>query len=146
MTPTRRTRGHQYLIDNSVWARVPTSAVVRARVAQIQHDHEIVTATPQVLEAGFSARNPTDWDAIMDAMGAFTVLSMSARTHDVAIDVQGILWRSGKVRAAGAFDTLLVAIAIQHDAIVLHYDADYEHIASVEPRLRQEWVAPRGSL
>lgn len=50
------------------------------------------------------------------------------------------------MRAAGAIDTLVAALAIEHGATVIHYDADYEHIASVEPRLSHEWVAPRGSL
>jgi predicted nucleic acid-binding protein len=40
---------------------------------------------------------------------------------------------------------LIAGIAEQHGAVILHYDTDFEHIASVtgQPHL---WVAPRGSL
>jgi len=36
------------------------------------------------------------------------------------------------------------ATAIVHGAVVLHYDAGYEHIARVS-ELNQIWVVPRGS-
>lgn len=62
------------------------------------------------------------------------------------MSVQGALWRGGKVRAAGAVDTLVAALAIERGATVIRYDADDEPVASVEPRLSHEWVAPRGSL
>ncbi|MDX6279961.1 MAG: hypothetical protein QOH03_1032, partial [Kribbellaceae bacterium] len=37
------------------------------------------------------------------------------------------------------------AVAAEHNAVILHYDADFEHIAATtgQPHL---WVAPRGSL
>lgn len=135
----------RYLVDNSVWARLPKSAVVASRLFEVAQAHEIVTATPQVLETAFSARTPAEHDEIIARMAAFDPLPMSATTHTIALNLQHGLWHSGRMRAAGAFDILLAALAIEHDVTLLHYDADYEHLAGVSA-LRQEWIAPRGSL
>lgn len=138
--------GARYLIDNSVWARMPTSSVVKARVADIHQEHSICVTTAQVLEYGFSARTPSDLDSAHAAMSAFPLLAMSGRTHEIALDIQQRLWHSGRLRAAGAFDTLLAAVAIEHDATVLHYDRDFQHIAAAVGELREELVAPLGTL
>ena len=135
----------RYLVDNSVWARLPKSSVVASRLSEVALTHEIVTATPQVLETAFSARTPVEYDETIARMVAFDALPMSATTHTIALSLQHGLWHSGRMRAAGAFDILLAALAIEHDVTLLHYDADYEHLASVSA-LRQEWIAPRGSL
>ncbi|MEO8095927.1 MAG: hypothetical protein ABI632_13485, partial [Pseudolysinimonas sp.] len=59
---------------------------------------------------------------------------------------QSGLWGSGLLRAAGAVDTLIAAYAIKNDVTLLHYDRDFEHIASVTPALKHQWIVPRGSL
>ena len=45
----------------------------------------------------------------------------------------------------------IAATAIQHSkgdtqVVVVHYDTDFDHLASVEPRLATEWIVPRGSV
>ncbi len=132
------TAGLRYLIDNSVWARVPTSPTIAQRVADIQRDHTICVTTAQMLEHGYSARNPLELDASHRAMSTFTVLHMSPTTHTVALGIQQRLWHNGLIRSAGAFDTLIAAVAIEHDVTVLHYDRDFEHIASVVSEFREE--------
>ena len=52
----------------------------------------------------------------------------------------------GCVRAVGAMDTLIAAYAILNDAILLHYDREFEFVARVRTDFRHVWVAPRGSL
>jgi predicted nucleic acid-binding protein len=42
-------------------------------------------------------------------------------------------------------DLLLAATAEFHDLTVLHYDADFESIASATGQ-PTEWIAPRGSV
>ena len=59
--------------------------------------------------------------------------------------LQASLGNGGPLRAAGANDLVIAATAIVHGAVVLHYDADYEHIAKVS-ELNQIWVVPRGSV
>ena len=51
----------------------------------------------------------------------------------------------GHHRAAGVFDLLTAAVAEHRGAVVMHYDADFEHIAATTGR-PQQWIVPRGSL
>ncbi len=45
--------------------------------------------------------------------------------------LQASLWNGGLAWVAGVNDLVIAATAIVHGAVVLHYDADYEHIATV---------------
>ena len=74
-----------------------------------------------------------------------SVTSTLKRIADRAREVQQRMAASGHHRAAGAFDLITAAVAEYHDAIVLHYDADFEQI-SASTGQAQVWVAPRGSL
>lgn len=116
------------------------------RLRRVIDDGDLVMVTPVLLEVGHTARDPQAWDRMMTSYGAFPVMAPTGETHAIALEIQGALWHGGKVRAAGAFDILVAALAIEHGATVIHYDRDYEHIADVDARLRHEWVAPRGSL
>lgn len=51
----------------------------------------------------------------------------------------------GQHRAAGVIDLLTAAVAEHHHAVILHYDADFEHIAATTGQ-PHAWIAPRGSL
>jgi predicted nucleic acid-binding protein len=42
-------------------------------------------------------------------------------------------------------DLLTAAAAEHHAASVLHYDADFDHIAAVTGQ-QVDWIAPRGSV
>lgn len=59
--------------------------------------------------------------------------------------MQAALARRGHHRAAGVVDLITAATAEHYAATVLHYDSDFEHIASVS-RQHTEWVVPRGSV
>jgi predicted nucleic acid-binding protein len=45
----------------------------------------------------------------------------------------------------GVIDLLTAAVAEHHGAVVLHYDADFEHIAATTGQ-PHTWIAPRGSI
>lgn len=62
------------------------------------------------------------------------------------LELQASLFAVGMGRAVGVVDLLHAAAAIAHDAVLVHYDADFELLAEVDDRLRQEWVVPRGSI
>ena len=70
-------------------------------------------------------------------------------THDEdwrrALDVQGSLWRGGRIRAVGLPDLLIAAVAERERVTVLHYDGDYELIAQITVQPAQ-WVVPRGTV
>lgn len=136
----------RYLVDTSVWSRVDRQPVIKQAVVNAVLRGQVVTCPPVLLELGFSARNLADWDALHHNMSSFPVLPMSATTHSIARDIQRGLWSGGKVRAAGAIDTLIAAIAIEHEATLMHYDRDFQHIAAVDHRLIHQWAVPAGTV
>jgi predicted nucleic acid-binding protein len=62
-----------------------------------------------------------------------------------ALEVQAELGKAGLHRAAGPTDLLIAATAEVHGAALLHYDADFDYIASITGQ-RAEWIVPRGTV
>jgi predicted nucleic acid-binding protein len=138
--------GPLYVVDSSVWQRLPRSPEVRAALDARARLGTLCLVAPVILEIGFSAPTPTDWERAMGQVAAFRELPLSAQTRPAATRLQGLLWRAGRVRSVGVFDTLTAAVALEHGATVVHYDRDFEHLAAVCPDLQQEWVVPAGSV
>lgn len=98
------------------------------------------------LEAGYSGRSADDVRNIVDARTSLYVnLPITESIADRARQTQLRMATRGQHRAAGIVDLLTAATAEHHGAVILHYGADFEHIAAVtgQPQL---WIAPRGSL
>jgi predicted nucleic acid-binding protein len=137
-----------YLVDSSVWARIPSSPTVKSAVLDIIASHgpnSIVVCAPVVAEVGFSARNGKDHSDLAAGLSAFSDCAIAPSTEDT-LAIQNALWRSGLVRSVGAMDTLIAAYAIANGATVLHFDSDFDHVASVVPAFRHAWIVPRGSV
>ena len=138
----------RYLIDNSVWARLSTDPAVVAAlkaIVDLAHPDDVMVCAPIAAEIGFSARTGEGHSVLTSQLTAFAECSEHPTSDDV-LQLQNSLWTAGLVRAAGAMDTLIAAYAIKNDAILMHYDRDFEHLASVAPTLRHEWIVPRGSV
>lgn len=134
-----------YLIDTSAHAR-NQHAVVRAVVAGLIADRAAATCVTVDLEAGYSGRGQTDVREIARRRRElYNVLPISEVIADRARDVQVRMATRGHHRAAGVIDLLTAAIAEHHGAVILHYDADFEHIAATTGQPHQ-WIAPRGTL
>ncbi len=133
-----------YLVDSSAWARAG-HAPVAARLADLAAAGVLACATPQVLEIMYSARNAAEWDQTEHALRAFTFLEASKQSDELAQSLQEALMRAGKLRSVGPMDLLIAGLARAHGATVVHYDSDYDHVASVDPEFRHEWIVPRGT-
>lgn len=132
-----------YLVDNSVWARLASGdAGIMARLRGIERAPSdlFVTCPPQVLEFCHSARTPREHADYRARIGLGFPLER-APDESLVLDIQGALWSTGLARAAGPLDILIAAYALVNDATVLAADRDFEHIATVTD-LRQEYVAP----
>ena len=81
----------------------------------------------------------------MTELAAFPECVRTPTPH-AALKIQNALWVAGRVRAAGTIDTLIAAYALANDATVLHFDSDFDHIATVIPAFRHQWIVPRGSI
>lgn len=135
-----------YLVDTSVLARASREPAVQAQLLHTSGEGILAVCTGIALEVGFTARNSAEWDAQAADLARFVILNPTAQTHDIALGIQRALWHAGKVRAAGTTDIISAALAVQYQATILHYDRDFEHIAAAEPRLKQRWVVPAGSI
>jgi predicted nucleic acid-binding protein len=140
--------GARFLLDWSALSRIRAGQLDVNEIVDryLNKGSVLVTTTVQMLEVLFSTQSPAEWDANLADLEQYLLLHPTDRTHRIAIDIQKRLWHGGKKRSAGAIDVLIAAIAVQYDATVIHYDADYQHIADAVPEFRHEWVAKRGTL
>jgi predicted nucleic acid-binding protein len=136
------------LVDNSALQRIGRSVDVAAAFnAALDRGDELCSMVLTTLEAGFSARSAADHAVIVERLQSdFTPLVAGATAQALAIEFQSALWSAGSGRAAGAVDLLIAATAVEHDAVVLHYDSDFDELTAVDRRVRAQWVVPRGSV
>lgn len=134
-----------YLADKSALARMKQSAVA-ARLEPLLRDGEIATCGVVELEVLYSARSERDLlETRAGRAVAYERVAMSEVDFLRAEEVMALLARRGQHRAASLPDLLIAAAAERVALTVLHYDADYDLIATVTGQ-QTEWVAPKGSL
>jgi hypothetical protein len=93
---------------------------------------------------GYSARNADEWDQLVGALDAFEAVDVTAAHLRRALQVQRVLAGRSQ-RARKIPDLVIAAAAEERGAIVMHYDAHFDRIASVTGQRRQ-WVVPAGSI
>ena len=131
-----------YVLDTSVVTRLRIDSV-RARVEAL--DAAGVARTWMTdLEVGFSARSAAEWDRLMTALDAFELVEIGPAQLVRARQVQRLLAQGG-LKGRKIPDLLIAAAGEATARTVLHYDADFDHIASVT-RQATEWVVPKGSI
>ena len=133
----------RYLVDTSVWARRRHPAVA-ARVIPLIGAGLVATCSVLDAEALYSTRSPADYEEIrQERRAAYEFLVTDQEAWDRALDVQRQLAARSMTRAVGIPDLLVAAVGELHRVRVLHYDADFDHVASVTGQ-PVEWVVPRG--
>ncbi len=131
-----------YLLDTSVVTRLRVTAV-RERVQALDTTALARTAMTD-LEVGFSARETSEWDRLMTALESFELVDILPGHFSRARQVQRLLAQHG-LKGRKVPDLLIAAVGEQTARTVLHYDADFDHIASVTGQTT-EWVVARGSI
>ncbi|MYC85517.1 MAG: PIN domain nuclease [Acidimicrobiia bacterium] len=132
-----------YLLDTSVLTRLGEMAVMEV-VRPLASQGRAARARISDLEVGFSARNDVEWDDLMNALDAFPLVETTAEHLHRALQVQRLLAvRSQRGRKIP--DLLVAAAAEEAGHTVLHYDSDFDLIASVTGQASR-WVVPRGSV
>lgn len=132
-----------YLLDTSTWIK-HLHARVGSRVADLIERRELHLCELVELEFLNAAKNASAWSSHRDVLRELEPIEMPRSVYRVALDLQYAL-TSRQLVGRKLPDLLIAATAIETGLTVLHYDADYEHIATVSP-LRHEWVVPRGSI
>ena len=119
---------------------------IAARVEPLIDAGLAATCAVTDLEQLFSARSGREHREWREKIALrFVSVGVRQTMLDRAIEVQGLLADKAQHRAASIPDLIVAAAAEQAGLTVLHYDADFELIASVTGQ-PTEWVVPRGSI
>ncbi len=132
-----------FLLDTSVLKRLG-QAEVRTVVEPLAATGQLGRPSICDLEVGYSARNADEWDRLVEALNAFEHVETTAPHLRRALQVQRLLAQRSQ-RGRKIPDLLVAAAAEQLGVAVLHYDADFDVIASVTGQ-RCQWVVPAGSM
>jgi predicted nucleic acid-binding protein len=134
-----------YLADTSVLARLrhpPVAAVLGPLIEA----GLVATCGVIEFELGWATRTAEEFDQLRADRGqGYEWLATHDEDWRRALEVQGTLWRTGKVRAVGFPDLLVAAVAERERVTILHYDADHELIAEVTGQ-PVRWVVSRGTV
>lgn len=135
-----------YLLDKSALARVAREASVRAALERLD-DIGVLTTTAVIdLEIGYSARSLAEFDSVAaDRAALYQELPLTRAVTDRARQVQRELVRLGQHRGPGVPDLLIAATAELYNAVVVHYDRDFDTIAAITSQ-PVEWIVPAGSV
>lgn len=134
-----------FLIDTSALVRI-LKRQARARWEKPLEEGLIARCPLTEVDFLYSARNAEDRAALVQDLDAlFGWMPLDDRAVMRAWDVQRELTEKSRHRSAGAVDLLVAATAELQGLTVLHYDNDFETIASVTGQPTQ-WLASPGSL
>ena len=133
----------RFLLDTSVIKRLG-EPVIRSAIEPLAAVGELGRARICDLEVGFSARNGEEWDGLIAALDAFSLIETTSAHLRRALAVQRLLAAKSQ-RGRKIPDLLVAAAAEELDLTVLHYDADFDHIAAVTGQ-RCRWVVPAGTV
>lgn len=132
-----------HLLDSSVLTRLHHAAV-RDMIEPAAERGELARAGISDLEIGDSARGAPEWDGLAEALQAFELVETTADHLRRARQVQRML--AAKHQRGRKVPDLLIAAAAESSGLtVLHYDTDFDLIASVTGQ-RCEWVVAAGSV
>ena len=133
----------RFLADKSALARMDTPAVA-TRLGPLLTEGLVATCAVVDLEVLYSARSPADYEALREERRAFPDVPVTPAVMERALQVQRLLARKGRHRVPIP-DLIIAATAESAGLAVLHYDADYEHIATATGQPHR-WVVPRGTV
>lgn len=131
------------LLDKSVLSRLDNAAV---SAAILPYTGRLAVCGTVLLELGWSAKSEEHFRQIRDDFSWYEPLDINQSTIDLACTLQSGLVTRGHHRGPGVADLILAATAIEHSALLLHYDRDFDLIGEVDERLQHRWVVPRGSI
>jgi predicted nucleic acid-binding protein len=133
------------LADTSVWARNGKPGLEWFGLAL--EDGRIAVCDMVVMELLWSTRDVDDFRATETALLACPWFSIEPRDWVEARRIFRELAGRGPLhrRQVKIRDLLIAAVAARNSLTVVHYDSDYDIIASVTGQPTR-WAAPRGSL
>jgi len=133
----------RYLADKSALSRFDHPEVNR-RLRPLLEQRQIATCAIIDLEVLFSSRSLKDYEGVLEERHQLQDVPIVPEIMSRAIDAQHELARTGHHRVSIP-DLIIAATAEAAGLTVLHYDSDFDSIASVTGN-QTEWVVPQGSI
>ncbi len=138
-------------MDNSVLQRMHRSPEVFDAWSQLGLTGGLATCVRLLLELGFSARSHAEHRVLVEEALAASEFLAPDGVGEVAVDLQRRLFEAGMGRAVGVSDLQIAATALCASTkdvrvVVVHYDRDFDLVASVEKALQCQWIVPAGSV
>lgn len=135
--------GAYYLGDTSALARVAQPDIA-VRLNPLLEAGLVARCTPTDLEAGFSSVSPESHRTMREARAAWPLVYMGQDVLNRAVTVQDALAERSQQRGVKIADLLIAAAAEATGLVVLHYDHDFDLIATVTGQ-RSEWIVAAGT-
>jgi predicted nucleic acid-binding protein len=133
-----------FLADTSAFTIATRSPQAETRLRRLAVDGTLATFVTVDLDMGYSARNPREHQGIAHVRAKLVQFPCIDEIAMRAREVQAMMAVRSQHRAAGVMDLLTAAAAEHYGATLVHYDADFDHIAEVTTQ-PAEWITPQGS-
>jgi len=132
-----------HLVETSVLTRYSRPQIA-AVLAPLADKGVLARCTLSDLEIGFSASNAREWDDRVPWLDRFEAIDVTPALINRAKIVQRSLADQG-LKGRKVPDLIIAAAAELAGLTLLHYDYDFELIASVTGQ-RHTWIVPRGTV
>lgn len=132
-----------HLADKSALEQRRHSDAARRLLEALLFENMLASCHVIALEVLYSARNLADYETLQRDIEAIQWLPVTEPVMDRALEVQHLLARRGQHRTPLP-DLMIAAAAEINEAVVLHYDSDFDRIAEVTGQ-PMRWIVPRGT-
>ncbi|MGS2806257.1 type II toxin-antitoxin system VapC family toxin [Nocardia sp. MW-W600-9] len=133
----------RYLLDQSVMSHYRTNAGIEQAVDELAVIGALCSSTVTMDEARFSARNAADLGFLTELYGSvFHFLPADDLVEANVRRIRTGLWKIGAGHGAQTTDVQIAAVALRHDATVVHNDTDFVTISRAIPEFRHLRVIP----
>ena len=136
--------GESFLIDKSAWVQQAHSEVARTRIDALRGSRRLFLCSVTVAELLYSSRNAEEMQADHEDLSLLGTLPINGGVEEQVTEIMKKLAARAQHRAPSIADLFVAAVARTRQATVLHYDKDFELIASATGQ-PQEWVVPPGT-
>jgi predicted nucleic acid-binding protein len=138
--------GGVLVADTSAWARAHQESV-HADWERALRGGQIATCAIVVLELLYSTRAADEYDRLAADLAHLRDVPIARSVTWTALTALGELAHAGPLhhRSVRLPDLLIAAAAADAGLGVLHYDRDFDTLATVLP-FKSLWLAPAGSL
>ena len=133
----------RFVADKSAFEQQRHSAAADGLLRALAADGALYMTEIVALELLYSARNAADYEQRRAGLTVFDWLHVSTAVAQRALDIQRALAATSLHRRP-IRDVLLTAVALEHEATILHYDSDFDLLADATG-VSTRWIIPRGT-